>query len=47
MNTLNANENLMEIVKNMDVLTEKEIFEKLGKFVRKETNIGVQGVQTR
>lgn len=37
MNTLNANENLMEIVKNMDALTEKEIFEKLGKYVRKET----------
>lgn len=37
MNTLNANENLMEIVKNMDVLTEKEIFEKLGQYVRKET----------
>lgn len=37
MNTLNANENLMEIVKNMDALTEKEIFEKLGQYVRKET----------
>ena len=37
MNTLNANENLMEIVKNMDVLTEKETFEKLGQYVRKET----------
>ena len=37
MNTLNAKENLMEIVKNMDALTEKEIFEKLGKYVRKET----------
>lgn len=36
MNTLNANENLMEIVKNMDALTEKEIFEKLGQYVRKE-----------
>lgn len=36
MNTLNANENLIEIVKNMDALTEKEIFEKLGKYVRKE-----------
>lgn len=37
MNTLNANENLMEIVKNMDALTEKEIFEKLGQYVGKET----------
>ena len=37
MNTLNANENLMEIVKNMDSLTEKEIFEKLGQYVGKET----------
>ena len=37
MNTLNANENLMEIVKNMDALTEKETFEKLGQYVRKET----------
>ena len=37
MNTLNANENLMGIVKNMDALTEKEIFEKLGQYVGKET----------
>lgn len=37
MNTLNANENLMEIIKNMDALTEKEIFEKLGQYVGKET----------
>ena len=27
----------MEIVKNMDALTEKEIFDKLGQYVRKET----------